>query len=146
MPIATNIVSMAMSVVECRSKTAGAQAISNTRNTVAAAQNKLTPSVANRARGVASNPCIWVTNVFSAGPWPVPAMNLCWMVKAINADEIYKPIIKYRAKLIEYSASIAPTRVPPNIASMVEPSIQPLAFTSVCSSTSSGRMPYFAGL
>ena len=67
------------------------------------------------------------------------------MRKLARAAAIYSPATTPRAQFTDTSDNHPPSNAPNRIATMVEPSIKPLAFTNLSGVTSSLRMPYFAG-
>ena len=145
-PIARNRVRSAISLAERVTSTRGAQATSATRNSAALPQNRLPPSSAKRARGICQSTRFMLTKSDSACCSVAPLAASGGISSVAASDRPYRPAIKPSASPTERSATAAPATVPSRIAAMVVASIHALARTRAGVSTSSGRMPYLAGL
>ena len=96
-PIATNMVNLAISDVSCMNNTTGAHATNNTRSTDADAQNKLTAKVENLARGVDNNNVIIFLNCGNGAPMVLLTTGVLTISSAANAEITYKPITMAKA-------------------------------------------------
>ncbi|GEM_PF-4869394 len=146
MPNARNNVSSAISPALSIANASGAHTTKMTRSTAAVAQNKLAPSKAKRALGV-------TTKILNFSQKSRHAATACLLVgnnlgspNIIKADRIKSTSTNHNAAWLDTSAILPPASIPVRIATMVEPSIQLLALTNRSLGTSSGKMPYFAGL
>jgi hypothetical protein len=101
-----------------------------TLNVAAVAQNNEAPKMANRERLVHKN---WPICLPNSTTWDDGDTALTMRIgknKVMQAEAIYKPIVNASAMITDESASFAPTSMPNNIANMLDPSIQLLAFTN----------------